>query len=541
MATKSLTRWRGGGVAAALLMALLLALVTSQNAQPARDEDKTAALPSDLAKIPSDGLLLFSIRVADLWAKFVAPAREKEFVEATSRQLEKLWGVPPVQVERWTLVFLYPPKSRPEPLMLLRTLKPYDRDKLRAAGKNVTEEKYKGQTLYTGAENWGVYLLDDRSWIQSSPAALRALIDRPVAKTEGDLAGAPRLAAGKHALVGGLNVKSLNEALDKELPGQLEPFRSLLKALAGTLTVDVDTEARGAMSLGFPNEKDARAALKPAQTGLNLTLAALDQGVAEMGKQADMAEIVKILKQVLATLKSAKIEQQGKMLRTSATLQFDEAAVTFALRNAVLKVREAAARSQSQNNLHQIAIAMQNYHTAYGRFPPQATYDKSGKPMLSWRVTILPLLDQEDLYKQFHIHEPWDSEHNKKLLAKMPKEYASPQDEKTVKEHTTHYLGFVGKGTFFEGKRGIRFADIPDGTSQTIMIVEASKAVPWTKPEDLPYDAAKPLPKLGIASVRDFSAAMCDGSVRLFNQSTSERTLRGAITRDGGEVLGPDF
>jgi hypothetical protein len=170
-------------------------------------------------------------------------------------------------------------------------------------------------------------------------------------------------------------------------------------------------------------------------------------------------------------------------------------------------------------------------------FPPQATYDKNGKPMLSWRVMILPYVEQQNLYNQFHLNEPWDSEHNKKLLAKMPKVYASPQDEKTVTDHTTHYQGFFGKGAIFEGKKGIRIADITDGTANTFLIVEASKAVPWTKPEDIPYDPGKPLPKLGLPGASGFQAVFCDGSVHFISHTIKPMTLRNLITRNDGNVI----
>jgi hypothetical protein len=116
-----------------------------------------------------------------------------------------------------------------------------------------------------------------------------------------------------------------------------------------------------------------------------------------------------------------------------------------------------------------------------------------------------------------------------------------PNDEKTLKDHTTPYQGFVGKGAFFEGKTGISIADITDGTSNTIMVVEAPKAVPWTKPEDIPYDAAKPLPKLSRPGTPGFQAAMCDGSVRFISDKITEKTLRNAITRNDGNPLGDDF
>src|SRR5262249_51556565 len=97
---------------------------------------------------------------------------------------------------------------------------------------------------------------------------------------------------------------------------------------------------------------------------------------------------------------------------------------------AVQKTREAASRMQNQNNLKEMALAMHNYHDVNGKFPPAAICDKQGKPLLSWRVAILPYVEQDNLYKQFKLDEPWDSEHNKKLIAQMPKVYALPRDPK---------------------------------------------------------------------------------------------------------------
>ncbi len=186
---------------------------------------------------------------------------------------------------------------------------------------------------------------------------------------------------------------------------------------------------------------------------------------------------------------------------------------------------------------------MLNYESAMGALPAQAVYDKDGKALLSWRVLLLPYLEENALYQQFKLDEAWDSPHNKKLLAKMPKVYQAAAGNPKQK-YGTFYQAFVGNGAFFEGKKGLRFpADFPDGTSNTIMVVEAGKDVPWTKPEDLPFDPAKKLPKLGglYSSTPGFHAVMCDGSSRLFKATITETTLKGAITRNGGEVLGPDF
>ena len=223
-------------------------------------------------------------------------------------------------------------------------------------------------------------------------------------------------------------------------------------------------------------------------------------------------------------------------------MKLDAGKTGVAVLDGVQKVREAASRMQSANNLKQIALAMHAYNDANGHFPPQAVYDKDGKPLLSWRVLILPYVEQNELYKQFHLDEPWDSENNKKLMEQMPKVFAAPaQSEESLKNHETVYQGFAGKGAFFDGKKGLTFADVTDGLSNTIMAVEAAKPVPWSKPEDVPFDEGKLLPKVGGLYPHLFQVGMCDGSVRGISTSVKEETLRAAITRNGGEVLGSDW
>jgi hypothetical protein len=205
---------------------------------------------------------------------------------------------------------------------------------------------------------------------------------------------------------------------------------------------------------------------------------------------------------------------------------------------AVQKIRQNADRAISSNNLKQIALAM-HIHADTHKTVPAAASSKDGKPLLSWRVAILPYIEENDLYKQFKLDEPWDSDHNKKLLEKMPKIYA-PVGVKTKDKHSTFYQVFTGKGTMFDGDQGIRFAQVTDGLSNTIMVIEAGTPVPWTKPDDLPYDAKKPLPKLGGLFDGGFHIALGDGSVRFVRPNFNERILRLAITRDDGEAIDLD-
>jgi uncharacterized protein (TIGR03067 family) len=203
------------------------------------------------------------------------------------------------------------------------------------------------------------------------------------------------------------------------------------------------------------------------------------------------------------------------------------------------ETRMAPNRMASQTNLKQIALAMHNYENLHGHLPAAAIRDNNGKPLLSWRVAILPYIEQANLYDQFKLHEPWDSAHNKKLLKEMPSVYA-PVNVRTKEPYTTFCQVFTGKGTAFESDEGQKIADIVDGTSNTLMVVEASEPVPWTKPEDLVYDPHKPLPKLGRQLSDGFNAAFCDATVRLIQKSTKESVLRALITRNGGEVISPE-
>jgi hypothetical protein len=200
------------------------------------------------------------------------------------------------------------------------------------------------------------------------------------------------------------------------------------------------------------------------------------------------------------------------------------------------------ARLRSGGNLWHLALAMHNYSFYNGRLLPPATiYDPNGKPLLSWRVAVLPYLGHEELHKQFKLDEPWDSPHNSPLLAKMPKVYAPPGG-KTKEPYTTCYQVFVGDGGMFEKKEGISLSEVSaaDGASNTIMIVEAREPVPWTKPVDLPYTADQPLPEFGgLLDDGLFSVVYGDGSVRVIRRGIGEefaKGLRALITYNGGEV-----
>jgi hypothetical protein len=184
--------------------------------------------------------------------------------------------------------------------------------------------------------------------------------------------------------------------------------------------------------------------------------------------------------------------------------------------------------------------AVHDYEGKHGTFPAHASYDKEGKPLLSWRVHLLPFLGEEKLYKEFKLDEPWDSPHNKKLLARMPAVYR-PASEKLAGQQRTTYLAPLGEQTMFPGRRGVRVAEVADGTSRTVLLVDVAdeKAVEWTRPADLPVEEKDPHRGLSTRHGGQLLLGMADGSVHFLPGTAAPQSLWALFTRAGGEV--PDL
>jgi hypothetical protein len=192
------------------------------------------------------------------------------------------------------------------------------------------------------------------------------------------------------------------------------------------------------------------------------------------------------------------------------------------------------------NNLKQVALAMHNFHDTYNHFPTADGNGESGdgkKSGLSWRVHILPYLEQAELYNQFHLDESWDSPHNMALVSQMPDVFkVQGVDQPGM---TTMHV-FASPNTPFDPEKPIGFRDIVDGTSNTIMTVVAGPetAAPWTKPGGLTLDAANPVGALGTPGP-SFPVAFCDGSVRSISVNVDPQVLSNLIQfNDGNPVSG---
>lgn len=191
----------------------------------------------------------------------------------------------------------------------------------------------------------------------------------------------------------------------------------------------------------------------------------------------------------------------------------------------------------SLENLKKIAYATHGYLGDANHLPRDIT-DKDGKPILSWRVAILPYMDQRFLHAQFKLDEPWDSDHNKKLLAFMPDVFrTSVQD---VKVTETYYQAVSGPGAIFDPKAKVGIQDIQDGTSNTLLVVEAGPPVPWTKPADIAFDPAAKPPVLEGPYTDATHAACADGSTYRMKPKVDDKWLQLLILRNDGTPLPRD-
>jgi prepilin-type processing-associated H-X9-DG protein len=197
----------------------------------------------------------------------------------------------------------------------------------------------------------------------------------------------------------------------------------------------------------------------------------------------------------------------------------------------------AVQRAQCINNLKQIGLALNYYHGEYGCFPPRAITDKSGKPLLSWRVAILPYLEAKSLYDRFHRDEPWDSPHNLPLAKEMPAIFTCPS-QKSFPEGKTCYQTVMGSDMgLSDDQKSIKFENVTDGTSKTLMVSESQNFVNWTQPADIPFDPSSPLRGFGRNHPGGFNAVFFDCSVHFLKFSTNETVFKSILTRSGGKVL----
>ncbi len=536
-----------------------------------------AKLPKELAIVPNDALGFASLNFTEAGSH---PAL-KTLLDAIQKSPAQEWllnstGLKWDELDRATLVMPVPepvPGERripePEPIFLLTAKRKVDRFAILKAGGFYTLDEAKeikklglggndkfpppsgkaGASHYISRAEIELAFVDDRTLVivnnrhRNRPEQfLSSPLER--LKPKGDsqsLSAGVALAASK-PIAFALNMPAMRQLIESDPPpNEMLPLFKADTAV-GHAIIEKDAIAFSLVATyaGMQWSADAEETAKGLKTLAELAMA---EDVKRTKKQeGDDSFVAKFQSLFVLMARGATIQKAGNEVTVRA--KFDLGAETqklfAALPNAM---SETAGRTMSANNLKQIALALHNYHDSIGNMPTN-TYDKAGKPLLSWRVQILPYLEQGPIFNEFKLDEPWDSETNKKLIERMPKAYALP-GYKPKEPGMTHYRSFMSpKGAtllaiMHEGEgKGLGFVTITDGLSNTVFCVEADEPCVWTKPDDIPFDPKGKVAIRGGHFVKDrFQAALCDGSVRMMNAKMPEATLKAYITIAGGEVI----
>ncbi len=517
---------------------------------------RAQALPEDLAHIPGDAVAFVHARTADFWKgpyfKMYRDMLPKGGADAIAILDDRI-APPLTSVDRVTVVILAPGQRGPGIAVLLHTSKPLETRKLIQGLKEMKD----GETTYYLLPREGsMSILNKNTLMLGSNDAALALAHR--AKAPAAFEEALALAgSGKKAVVAAMNTSTIPQQVWGKTPPMLRPFGNATAVLA---TLDFGKELVLDVDFRFGDAEQARDAERSlgeirqlGKTGLAQAKLDLEKKLAAAPRVVPLYEFDKIGEVMGPVFGLAMIKRGEDLLDAVPVKRTDErVAVKFVVPEelsnyatagpmliallvpAVQKVREAAERTQDANNLKQMALAYHFYYDANKHFPAPAICDKTGKPLLSWRVSILPYIEQEALYKEFKLDEPWDSDHNIKLLPKMPVIYRFVGDD--AGDSQTYYRVFVGpnknpSALFRTYDERVKMKSITHGTSNTLLIVPAAESVPWTKPEELVFPEKGPLPRLNQLR-RGCNVAFCDGSVRFLSSTIAEKTLRELITRD---------
>ena len=208
---------------------------------------------------------------------------------------------------------------------------------------------------------------------------------------------------------------------------------------------------------------------------------------------------------------------------------------------AVQAAREAARRTQCMNNMRQIELALLNYESANGQFPPAYTVDEDGRPLHSWRTLILPYLEQGFIYDQINLEEPWDSPGNLAVIGNYaPPVYQCPSGAGAPTTMHTSYLAVRGPNAIFN-ETPRRFGEVTDGSSKTMLIVETDRTdIHWAEPGDWDVESAQFIVNGGPGEIGSnhpgmANVGMADGSIQVMSEGVDPKVLESMTTVAGGD------
>lgn len=236
-------------------------------------------------------------------------------------------------------------------------------------------------------------------------------------------------------------------------------------------------------------------------------------------------------------LTSATIKADGENVVLSAASRTVVSGVADVYVPIFEQARTGGRKFASSANLRTLARWMMMYHDEHQSFPPAVILGPDGATPHSWRVALLKY-GQPDLYRQYRFDQPWDSPDNRRVLEQMPEVYHCPGAPRTT---NAAYFVLTGPDTLFPGTAGLSLEKCTDNWSKTLLVVEARRDIPWTKPEDIGYAAGQPLPTLGGFFPGGFHALFADAHTQFVTEAGGDEAGRdiplspGLITPAGGD------
>ena len=570
--------FRGGDPAPAPAPVAQQPAVIAPVVQADSSNDKILALKW----LPQETELIIHLKIADAWqAPLLKGLLSGPQAAQGVAQMQQLTGLAPTDLESVTVgqinlvgstPVLMPvalPSSGVLPkynfLIVVRSKKPVDVQQLtsqlvQSQPSQVKVADHNGKSYIEGSgpypdQPFGAWFVDANTLIGGSTPELFAAMDR--GETVTPRAEFRAVDASPHLLfvVAPKDATSmLTEMLQTAPPPTPDTppaVTAMQQAIQSSMTaVTVGLSVKGGVDLQSSIVFKDEASASKVKPGVEAIVAAVRPRLASL--QSTTPPLVFELGEML--LNNIQVSEQSQVAKIATSIpdsaqqkleQLPAVAMGMAMTGGMpfSAAPKAAAESTAKNNLKMILLAFHNYHDTHQTFPPAYNLGSDGKGLLSWRVHILPFIEQAELHKQFHLNEPWDSDHNKKLIPLMPATYASSDDAELKSQGRTRYVIPFGSGLAFEGEDGIKIADFLDGTSNTIVVVEVTSdpfaSVVWTQPSELVVDLNEPFRSLAGSRGDHFLAGMADGSVRAIKNSVLAETLKALFTRKGGEVIPP--
>ncbi len=532
-------------VSCGLLFASVLLLPQALHAQALQAD--TTAVDTVVRLTPNDALAAITIR-----PQRIAAGKRMELAPlevATAAGLEHV-GIDPLKIIRLDVLVGFPGPAGPQAGAVVQLSEPFDINDLNPQLLDGQGAQRDGEFEFLSAPdpNFIYHQVDPRTFVLGTKIFVKQMV--APRKQPGKVASLIKQVKAEHDLLAIVSIETLRPLILGMLDQPMQQLPPSLAQDAQTIIETTDFAALGVnlsdservqLVLAGASEDDTDRLEKAIERSMEFSL---ETFVTEFKNQfTDPSPTATSVRSYVDRLSAAMAGKMTPARKGNALVldiaEFQSVAVigtlTGLLLPAVQAAREAARRMQSSNNLKQIGLAFHNFHDTYRTFPAAAGLDNDGKPMLSWRVALLPFLEEAQLYEEFHLDEPWDSDHNIKLLEHMPDVYRHPS-RATEPGYTVYQVPLSDK-SLLRLTDPTKIQEITDGTSNTILALETSTeaAVPWTAPQDYEIDEDNPGVNLFTRGITQMLWG--DGSVHVLPESIDPQVLNALYTRDGGEVV----